>query len=67
MRSLVFVLITKHYGGQVKDDEVGGGCSTNGRDERCKQSVAGGGGRKETTFRALGVDYRIILKEILKK
>jgi len=26
-----------------------------------------GCGRKETTFRALGVDYRIILKEILKK
>jgi hypothetical protein len=34
---------------QIKEDEMGRACSTNGRDEECIQDIGGNARRKETT------------------
>jgi hypothetical protein len=35
MKSFIAVRLTKYYGDKIKVEEIGGACSTHGRDEKC--------------------------------
>jgi hypothetical protein len=51
-RKSYFVLIPKYYlADQIKENVVGGACSTHGRGEECVQVFGGKARRKETTLK----------------
>ena len=64
----MYLLFTKYYmGDQIKNNEMGGACSTYGKQERCIQGFGRAKLREIHHFEELGVDGRIILKCIFNK
>jgi hypothetical protein len=56
------VRLSKYYSGdQIKEDEVGGSCSTHGIDGKCYNILIGRGNSED-----LGVGGKIMLKWILQ-